>query len=346
MPSHRLSDYDYALPAELIAQMPAGERTGSRLLHVDGPRLEDVLFTDLLHLVRPGDLLVLNDTRVIKSRIRGTKASGGQVELLLERVTGSAEGLFQFRASHPPREGTTLNLTGGAQALVAARNERFVQLQFPALASLIDYLDRHGAVPLPPYIARPPMADDAARYQTVYAHHPGAVAAPTAGLHFDQPLLARLQATGVASSFVTLHVGAGTFIPVQEDDLARHKMHSEWYRIPSATANAISATRRRGGRIIAVGTTSLRALEAAALADGEVRPGEAETTLFITPGFRFRVVDRLLTNFHLPKSTLLVLVCAFAGRTAIDAAYAHAIAQRYRFYSYGDAMLLERAPQA
>jgi S-adenosylmethionine:tRNA ribosyltransferase-isomerase len=338
----KLSDFDYALPRELIAQAPSPERTGSRLLHVAGRTLADLAFTDLPRLVRPGDLLVFNDTRVIKSRLAAVKPTGGKVELLLERLLGPHEGLFQMRASHAPKVGSALSLPGGARATVTARRDRFFALAVDGVASLLDYLDQHGAVPLPPYIERAAVADDETRYQTVYARHEGAVAAPTAGLHFDTDLMAQLERTGVSTAYVTLHVGAGTFAPVTSEDLSAHAMHAEWYRIPATTVAAIERTRARGGRVLAVGTTSVRALESAAAADGSVRAGDAETRLFITPGYAFRVVDRLLTNFHLPKSTLLMLVSTFAGIDTIHAAYAHAIAQRYRFFSYGDAMLLER----
>jgi S-adenosylmethionine:tRNA ribosyltransferase-isomerase len=343
MASFKLSDFDYVLPPELIAQAPAALRAASRLLHVDGERLADLGFADLPRLVAPGDLMVFNDTRVIKSRLAAAKPSGGRVELLLERIAGPHEGWFQLRASHPPRPGGTIDLPGGVTATVIERSDRFFRLALDGDLSLVDYLARHGEVPLPPYIARAAGGSDEERYQTVYARHEGAVAAPTAGLHFDDALLAKLAANGVSLAWVTLHVGAGTFQPIQTDDYTQHRMHSEWYRIPEATAQAIAAARARGGRIIAVGTTSLRALESAADDDGTVRAGEAETALYITPGYRFRVVERLLTNFHLPKSTLLVLVSAFAGHAAIRAAYAHAIGERYRFFSYGDAMLLERA---
>ena len=342
MRRHRVSDFDFALPPELIAQTPAPERTASRLLHVAGGTLADLAFADLPGLLAAGDLVVFNDTRVIKSRLHAAKPTGGAVELLLERVLGPHEGVFQLRASHPPRPGGTIDLPGGVTATVVARDGRFFRLRIAVPMSLLDYLDRHGAVPLPPYIARAPDAVDETRYQTVYARHAGAVAAPTAGLHFDAAMLAALGARGIGVAWVTLHVGAGTFAPMQGDDLAAHRMHSEWYRIPAEPAAAVAAARRRGGRIVAVGTTTLRALEAAADEHGAIKAGEAETALFITPGFRFRAVDRLLTNFHLPKSTLLVLVSAFAGYAAIRDAYAHAIAQRYRFFSYGDAMLLER----
>jgi S-adenosylmethionine:tRNA ribosyltransferase-isomerase len=339
----RLSDFDYELPRELIAQVPSPERTGSRLLHVDGAALADLAFIDLPRLVAPGDLLVMNDTRVIKSRIKATKQTGGKVELLLERLLAPDRALFQLRVSHPPKFGSELTLPGGARATVVDRRDRFFELSLHGDVSFLDYLDRHGAVPLPPYIARSADADDEARYQTVFARNPGAVAAPTAGLHFDAALMSSLESDGVAIAWVTLHVGAGTFAPVATEDLSAHVMHPEWYRVPEATSAAIDATRARGGRVLAVGTTTVRALESAAAPDGRVHAGEGETRIFITPGYAFRVVDRLLTNFHLPKSTLLMLVSAFAGMETIRIAYVHAIAQRYRFFSYGDAMLLERA---
>jgi S-adenosylmethionine:tRNA ribosyltransferase-isomerase len=342
MSSLRLSDFDYDLPRELIAQVPAPERTGSRLLHVDGAALTDLAFTDLPRLVAPGDLVVLNDTRVIKSRLQATKPTGGKAELLLERVLGPDRALFQLRVSHPPKVGSELALAGGAHATVVARRDRFFELRLHGDVSFLNYLDRHGAVPLPPYIARAADVDDEARYQTVFARAPGAVAAPTAGLHFDAPFLATLEADGVAVAWITLHVGAGTFAPVTTEDLAAHTMHPEWYQVPGSTAASIAACRARGGRVLAVGTTTVRTLESAAALDGRVHAGEGEARIFITPGHAFRAVDRLLTNFHLPKSTLLMLVSAFAGMETIRAAYAHAIGQRYRFFSYGDAMLLER----
>jgi len=344
MSALKLSDFDYDLPRELIAQAPARERTGSRLLHVDGAALTDLAFTDLPRLVAPGDLLVFNDTRVIKSRLAASKPTGGKIELLLERLLDRDRALFQLRASHAPKIGSELALPGEARATVIDRRDRFFELRLDGDLSLLEYLDRHGAVPLPPYIDREASADDESRYQTVYAKQPGAVAAPTAGLHFDAPLLGAVENAGVAFAWVTLHVGAGTFAPVTTEDLSMHTMHPEWYRIPAATASAIDSARARGGRVLAVGTTTVRALEAAASDDGHVQAGEGETRIFITPGYTFRAVDRLLTNFHLPKSTLLMLVSAFAGMQTIRKAYAHAIAQRYRFFSYGDAMLLERSP--
>lgn len=341
--SYTLDDFDYALPQDLIAQTPALQRTGSRLLHVDGERLVDLRFADLPALLAKDDLLVFNDTRVIHARVRGRKPSGGDVELLLERIVGVDTAIVQLKASHPPREGGAIDLASGARATVIGRDGRFFRLRFEGTGDLARWLEAHGEVPLPPYITHIPDARDAERYQTVYARHAGAVAAPTAGLHFDQAMLDTLTRHGITHAFVTLHVGAGTFQPVQSRVLADHRMHSEVYAIAPETVRAVAATRSRGGRVVAVGTTSLRALEAAAANDGIVRAGASETSLFITPGYRFRVVDRLLTNFHLPKSTLLMLVSAFAGYDRIRRAYAHAIAQRYRFMSYGDAMLLERS---
>jgi S-adenosylmethionine:tRNA ribosyltransferase-isomerase len=343
MPVHTLADFAFDLPAELIAQTPAPTRTGSRLLHVDRTSLVDLAFADLPRLLQPGDLLVCNDTRVIRARVLAWKPTGGKVELLIERIVADDEAWVQLRASRPPGSGGTLLLPGGASATVVACDGRFRRLRFAGTGPLAAWLELHGDMPLPPYIARSPETADATRYQTVYAREPGAVAAPTAGLHFDEAMLAAIAAGGVERAFVTLHVGAGTFHPVKTENLALHRMHREWYRVPQETVDAVAATIARGGRVVAVGTTSLRALESAAAA-GRLQAGSGETTLFVTPGFRFRVVDRLLTNFHLPKSTLLMLVSAFSGYDSIRAAYAHAIAQRYRFFSYGDAMLLERAP--
>jgi S-adenosylmethionine:tRNA ribosyltransferase-isomerase len=337
----RLSDFDYALPPELIAQHPAPERTASRLLHLDGRTgaIEDRRFVDIVELLAPGDLLVVNDTRVIKARLHGVKDSGGEVEVLVERVIDHRRALAQVRASKSPKAGRKLVLAGSVEAEVVGRHGEFFELAFAE--GVLDVLARHGEVPLPPYITHPAQGEDESRYQTVYAREPGAVAAPTAGLHFDAPLLEVLKARGVAMASVTLHVGAGTFQPVRVDDVSAHVMHSEWYSIPQATVDAIARTRAGKGRVIAVGTTALRALESAA-AGGALQAGTAETRLFIVPGYRFRVVDRLVTNFHLPRSTLLMLVSAFAGVENIRRAYAHAIARRYRFFSYGDAMLIER----
>jgi S-adenosylmethionine:tRNA ribosyltransferase-isomerase len=347
-PAHRLADFDYELPAELIAQRPAPVRSQSRLLQVAGAKLTDLAFAALPALLRPGDLLVVNDTKVIRSRLYGRRETGGRIELLLERILGPDEAWMQLAASHPPKPGGRILLNGGATASVLERDGRFFRLRFVTPLPLEAYLELHGDVPLPPYIARAPDATDAERYQTIYAQQEGAVAAPTAGLHFDAGVLRRLSERGIAVAALTLHVGAGTFQPIDHEDLSRHRMHSERYEIPPETAAAIAAARAAGQAVVAVGTTTLRALESAAAPNG-VRAGAAETSLFITPGFRFRIVDRLLTNFHLPRSTLLMLVCAFAGVETIRAAYAHAVEERYRFFSYGDAMLLERdatAPEA
>jgi len=338
----KLSDFDYALPPELIAQHPAPERTASRLLRVEpGGALRDLAFHDLPSLLDPRDLLVFNDTRVIKARLRGRKDTGGEVEALVERVTGEETALAHVRASKSPKAGRRLLFAPGVSAAVTGRQGDLFELRFEGGLRVLDVLAAHGEVPLPPYIAHAPEAEDESRYQTVYAEVPGAVAAPTAGLHFDRAMLATLAERGIASARVTLHVGAGTFQPVRAEDVSAHVMHEEWYSIPEATVSAIAAARARGGRVLAVGTTTLRALESASAA-GPLAAGSAQTRLFIVPGYRFRVVDRLLTNFHLPKSTLLMLVCAFAGTGAIRRAYAHAVAQRYRFFSYGDAMLLDR----
>ncbi len=347
--SYTLSDFDFALPSELIAQHPAPERSASRLLDGRGEAPVDRIFHELPSLLEPGDLLVCNDTRVIKARLLGRKASGGAVEALVERVLPGAEHavLAHLRASKTPRPGSALRFEGadgaGFDAEVLGRGgpqDALFRLRFPA--EPLALLERHGHVPLPPYITHADDADDAARYQTVFAARPGAVAAPTAALHFDAGVLAALQAHGVRMAQVTLHVGAGTFQPVRSENLAEHRMHSEWFEVPAATVNAIAATRAAGGAIAAVGTTTLRALESAARG-GRLEAGARETDIFITPGFEFRVVDRLVTNFHLPRSTLMMLVSAFAGHTRIRALYAHAIERRYRFFSYGDAMLLSRA---
>jgi S-adenosylmethionine:tRNA ribosyltransferase-isomerase len=344
-PTHTLSDFDYALPADLIAQEPAATRTASRLLRVDGDAFEDLTFRDLPDLIAPGDLVVLNDTRVIRARLFGQKPTGGRVEALIERIADRNEAWLQVRASHMPKVGSTVRFAD-AHARVVDRDERLFRLRFDIEEPLDVWLERHGEVPLPPYITRAPTTTDMQRYQTVYARHAGAVAAPTAGLHFDNAMLASLRNRGAAIAFVTLHVGAGTFAPVEAEDLTKHKMHAEWYEVPIVTTEAIAATRARGNRIMAVGTTTLRALESASDENGNVLPGTRETRLFITPGFRFRVVDRLLTNFHLPKSTLLMLVSAFGGMTAIRRGYAHAIEERYRFFSYGDATLIERSGES
>ena len=339
----RLSDFDFELPPELIAQHPPARRAESRLLHVDGAAgsIEDRRFADIASLLEAGDLLVVNDTRVIKARLHGLKDSGGEVELLVERVLDSHRALAQARSSKALRPGRKVTVGGALGIEVLARRGEFFELLFPG-EGVLAALESHGEVPLPPYIAHRAGTHDEARYQTVYARSPGAVAAPTAGLHFDEALLAALESKGVAVASLTLHVGAGTFQPVRVDDLSRHVMHSEWYSVPAVTVAAIAKTKARGGRVVAVGTTALRALESAA-AGGTLRAGDGETRLFIVPGHRFQVVDRLITNFHLPRSTLLMLVSAFAGPGNVRRAYAHAVARRYRFFSYGDAMLLERA---
>ena len=331
----RVSEFDYALPPELIAQRPAPERAGSRLLHLDAAsgRLEDLAFADLPGLVGRRDTLVLNDTRVIKARLSGKKASGGRIELFIERTLGAREALALIRSSHAPRAGNQLVVGDGARVTVVGREADLYRVRFAE--DLHPVLERCGEVPLPPYIRHAPDAADAERYQTVYAERPGAVAAPTAGLHFDRAMLQQLESRGARIARVTLHVGAGTFQPVRVENIDSHRMHKEHYEVPRATMDAIA-----GRRVLAVGTTSLRALESAALG-GQLR---GETDLFVRPGFHFLLVDRLLTNFHLPKSSLLMLAAAFAGLDNIRRAYAHAIERRYRFFSYGDAMLIERAP--
>lgn len=338
----KTSDFDYHLPDDLIARHPLPERTASRLLHVNGPAgaIADRLFAELPALLGAGDLLLFNDTRVIKARLRGVKETGGRIEALVERVLDDHQALAFIRASKAPKPGAVLRFGADCQALVIEKVEDMVRLAFDPARTVLDWLDDCGEMPLPPYMTRPAEADDDRRYQTVYARDPGAVAAPTAGLHFDEAMLACLAGKGVETAYVTLHVGAGTFQPVRADDLAEHKMHSERYRVPEATVAAIAAARARGGRVCAVGTTSLRALESAARS-GELVAGEGETDLFITPGYRFQVVERLLTNFHLPRSTLLMLVSAFGGTDLLRRAYDHAVAERYRFFSYGDAMLIE-----
>lgn len=339
-----ISEFDFHLPEELIAQYPLPERTASRLLHVDGRRGEcrDRVFSELPSLVASGDVLVFNDTRVIKARVHAVKKTGGRVEILVERILDDRHAIALLKASHAPRPGSFLQVEGKEGFVVGEREGEFWRLRLVADTPLLPWLDRRGELPLPPYIAREPGALDEQRYQTVYAAKPGAVAAPTAGLHFDRALLDTLAARGVVLARLTLHVGAGTFKPVRVEEVETHRMHGEWYHIPEETASAIAAARARGGRVMAVGTTSLRALEAAADAEGRVRAGQSETALFILPGYRFRVVDRVLTNFHLPRSTLFMLVCAFGGTETMKRAYHHAIEARYRFFSYGDATLIER----
>ncbi|HEB95808.1 MAG TPA: tRNA preQ1(34) S-adenosylmethionine ribosyltransferase-isomerase QueA [Sedimenticola thiotaurini] len=340
----RRSDFHYHLPRELIAQVPLPRRGDSRLLCLDGGSgtLQDRHFSDLPALLRPGDLLVFNDTRVIPARLHGRKETGGRVELLLERLLGSHCGLAHIRASKSPKPGTRIELEGGGRLEVDGRDGELFRIRSPE-QPLMALLERSGHVPLPPYIERPDDGRDLERYQTVYAERPGAVAAPTAGLHFDRQMLERLRQQGVASARVTLHVGAGTFQPVRVERLEEHRMHAEYVEVGAETCDRVAATRAAGGRVVAVGTTSVRSLEAAS-ASGVPRPFQGDTRLFITPGYRFRSVDALITNFHLPESTLLMLVAAFAGYEQVMAAYRHAVAEGYRFFSYGDAMFLTRRP--
>lgn len=341
----RTEDFNFDLPDDLIAQFPPAVRTASRLLRIETDTLTDKLFTDFPDYLRAGDVLVFNDTRVIKARLYGQKASGGQVELLVERVINEHEALTFIRASHAPKVGSQIMLADTVPLTILAREQDLYRVRFDVPATVLEVLEQYGALPLPPYIDRAADGADDARYQTVYAQHLGAVAAPTAGLHFDQAMLAKLDSLGIVRAHVTLHVGAGTFQPVRVDNIADHIMHSERYTIPQATVDAIQHAQAQGNRIISVGTTSLRALESAAQS-GQLVAGENETSIFITPGYQFKVVEQLLTNFHLPKSTLLMLVSAFGGYTAMRHAYAHAIAQRYRFFSYGDTMLITRADLA
>lgn len=341
----RRADFFYELPESLIAQYPPPHRSDARLLCLDGNTgdLNDKQFTDLPGLLKPGDLLVFNRSKVIPARLYGRRATGGRVELMIERIVTSHRVLVQMRVSKKPKPGQAIGLDGGGQATLIERQDDLWLLEFETPVEA--YLEQHGHVPLPPYIARDDEPGDRQRYQTVYADRPGAVAAPTAGLHFDDAMLSTLRERGIETAFVTLHVGAGTFQPVRSDDLAQHEMHSERMIIERNTCDAIAATRRRGGRIIAVGTTTVRTLESAAAKTGEPQPDDRLTNLFITPGFRFRVVDAMITNFHLPESTLLMLVSAFAGHRQTLQAYAHAVHQCYRFFSYGDAMFISRREQ-
>lgn len=337
----RTDEFDFALPERLIAQHPPERRGASRLLYAHDGVLEDCRFADLMELVGPNDVLVLNDTRVIKARLFGTKDSGGRIEVMVERVLNEHEALAQVRASHAPKAGSYLLLAEGLKVEVLGREGEFFRLRFADVEPVMALLDRYGSLPLPPYITHAADAEDEQRYQTVFARAAGAVAAPTAGLHFDETMLQALRSKGVQIAYVTLHVGAGTFQPVRAEFVRDHAMHSECYEIPQGTVDAIARARRTGGRVIAVGTTSLRALESAAQS-GELHAGAGETGIFITPGYRFRVVDALVTNFHLPKSTLLMLVCAFGGMAQMLSAYRHAVEKEYRFFSYGDAMFIER----
>jgi len=335
------TDFDFELPPELIAQAPLAERSASRLLLLDvaAQSRQDRMFRELPTFLRPGDLLVFNDTRVLPARLHGRKATGGEVEILIERVTGAHEATVQLRVSKKPKEGSLIELADGSHATVLGRDESFFRLRFESPEPLERLLLKLGEMPLPPYIERHADASDLERYQTVYAREPGAVAAPTAGLHFDEALLAELRAMGVEFGYVTLHVGAGTFQPIRVDDIKDHQMHREWLNVGAGLIDQIRRTRAAGGRVIAVGTTAVRALESATV-EGTLRPFAGETQIFIFPGYRFSSIDGLITNFHLPQSTLLMLVSALAGREYILDAYRHAVEQRYRFFSYGDAMLI------
>ncbi|WP_298932511.1 tRNA preQ1(34) S-adenosylmethionine ribosyltransferase-isomerase QueA [uncultured Ramlibacter sp.] len=341
MRNFTLGDFDFALPPELIAQHPATERSGSRLLDGRGATPIDRIFRELPGLLAPGDLLVFNDTRVVNARLFGEKPTGGKLELLVERVVQGREVVAHMKVSKKPPLGTVLQMVGGFTATLVGRwpQDDGPLFRFELSADPYALMEQHGHVPLPPYITHTDSADDAQRYQTVFARHPGAVAAPTAALHFDQALLDALEARGVQRASVTLHVGAGTFQPVKTENIAEHRMHSERYQVPEATQAALAQVRARGGRVVAVGTTTVRTLESWA----QSGQAQGDTAIFITPGFQFQVVDRLLTNFHLPKSTLMMLVSAFAGYDRVMDLYRHAIDQRYRFFSYGDAMLLDRA---
>ena len=342
----RRQDFAYDLPPELIAQHPPAQRGDSRLLTLNGASgaLADRRFGDLPKLLQPGDLLVFNDTRVIPARLFGRKASGGRIEILIERLLDPQRALVQIHASKAPKPGGHLLLDAGFTATVIARHADLFEIQVVADAPLLTLLEQHGRMPLPPYIHREPTGQDADRYQTIYARQPGAVAAPTAGLHFDQTLLDQIAAIDVEQAFITLHVGAGTFQPLRVERIADHLMHAEWLDVGAAVCEQVAATQERGGRVIAVGTTAVRALETAAH-NGAIAPWSGDTNIFIYPGYRFRCVDALITNFHLPESTLLMLVAAFAGYAEILQAYRHAVEQRYRFFSYGDAMFVTRRCQ-
>jgi S-adenosylmethionine:tRNA ribosyltransferase-isomerase len=337
----QLTDFHYDLPPELIAFQPLAERTASRLLILDSVNGEchDGHFTDVLDLIQPEDLLVFNNTRVIPARLHGEKASGGKIEVLVERLTDAHNALAHIRASKAPKPGTRLRLENAIDAEVTGRQGDLFEVRFMHTESALSLLEQYGHIPLPPYIEREDTLADRERYQTVFAQQPGAVAAPTAGLHFDQNLLDALQRKGVQAAAVTLHVGAGTFQPVRVQDLSKHVMHAEYVEVSQEVCDAVAACHARGGRVVAVGTTSVRSLESAAR-DGVLKPFQGDTRLFITPGYQFRAVDVMITNFHLPESTLLMLVSAFAGYENIKQAYQHAVRQQYRFFSYGDAMLI------
>lgn len=346
----QLSDFDYNLPDELIAHYPAQSRSGSRLLQLDRAtgEVSHHGFRDLLDMLTPDDLLVFNDTKVLPARLLGHKASGGRIEILIERLLSDNEAIAQIRASKSPGAGTRINIKsassdGVLEIEVTGRQDAFFRIRFDSATPALELLQQFGHMPLPPYIDRQDELQDQTRYQTVYGRHPGAVAAPTAGLHFDEPLLDALRDKGVDMAFITLHVGSGTFQPVRTDDIKSHQMHSEWIDVPAAACAQIKACRARGGRVIAVGTTSVRSLESAAQmcpSNGDLLPFQGETDIFIYPGYEFRVVDAMITNFHLPRSTLMMLISAFASREQIMSAYAEAVKERYRFFSYGDAMFI------
>ena len=338
-------DFDFYLPPALVAQFPSVQRANSRMLYLDASydKLTDAIFTDIPSYLRAGDVIVFNDTRVIKARLFGKKSSGGKVEIMVEKVLDNQHALAAIRASHAPKPGSVLLIADTIPVTILKREQTFYTLSFEYEKSVYELLDQFGSLPLPPYISRPATTADESRYQTIFANKTGAVAAPTAGLHFDEQIFSKLQELGVVITYITLHVGAGTFQPVRSENICDHTMHSETFYIPVDTVNKINHSKITGGRVLAVGTTSLRALEASAASNhGELKPGHGETNIFITPGYRFHVVERLLTNFHLPQSTLLMLVSAFGGIENIRHAYQHAIAERYRFFSYGDAMLIEK----
>lgn len=341
----QVNDFDFQLPDSLIARQPAKERTGSRLLHLNGSsgQVQHLTFPDIESLIEPGDLLVFNNTRVIPARIFGQKASGGKVEVLVERITSPHSGLAHIRANKSPKPGNELIMEGGIKLTVTGRSENLFCIECTNDEPLVDLLEAHGHMPLPPYLEREDNEDDRERYQTVYAQKKGAVAAPTAGLHFDEPLLQRLKAKGVNTAFVTLHVGAGTFAPVKADSIKDHVMHAEWVEVSQPVVEQIRATKAAGKRVIAVGTTSVRSLESASQ-NGAVEPFSGDTQIFIYPGYRYKTVDALITNFHLPKSTLIMLVSAFAGQQNVMNAYQQAIEHKYRFFSYGDAMFVTPQP--
>jgi len=341
----RTQDFDFYLPDHLIAQHPTADRTASRMLHLNADTLINRQFSDLPNLINAGDLIVLNDTRVIKARLFGTKESGGNIEVLIERVISEHTAYAHIKASRAPKVGSKITLANVIDAEITARHDDLFECRFLNDDSLLNLLEQYGQLPLPPYITHTPTAEDEARYQTVFAKNLGAVAAPTAGLHFNDETLTAFKNKQISIAYVTLHVGAGTFQPVRVDNISDHRMHSEIYEIPQATIDLIEKTQHSGGKVTAIGTTVLRALESAAQhrdASNALKAGTGETNIFITPGYEFKVIDRLFTNFHLPKSTLLMLVSAFGGLDQIKKAYAHAIANKYRFFSYGDAMLIEK----